>query len=145
LKLLLARTLEEEAAVLAAFGKSMRGKTLVTFNGQSFDWPFVQGRARRLGVALPRPHGHFDLLLSARRRWRSRLPNCRLQTLERGICGRGREGDIPSSEIPGRYYHFLRESEQRGGGGHLLAPVLFHNALDVMTMAELICHLAEGA
>ena len=58
-------------------------------------------------VRLPKPAGHYDLLYSARRRYRSELPNCRLQTLEAGICKRGRRGDIPSGRIPDQYYDFL--------------------------------------
>ncbi|HEY0073727.1 MAG TPA: ribonuclease H-like domain-containing protein, partial [Abditibacteriaceae bacterium] len=37
----LARNSDEEAAVLAAYHQRTRGKRLVTFNGKSFDWPFI--------------------------------------------------------------------------------------------------------
>ena len=144
LQLYLARDLDEEKAVLEAFAKAVRGKTLVTFNGKSFDWPFIEGRARRHRVAMPEPAGHYDLLFSARRRYRSELPNCKLQTLEMGVCGRDRKGDIPSSQIPERYHDFL-DLYRAGAGAYLLAPILFHNALDVLTMAELICCMAESS
>jgi uncharacterized protein YprB with RNaseH-like and TPR domain len=143
LQLYLARDLMEEKAAIAAFGAKLRGKTLITFNGKSFDWPFIEGRATRNLLKLPQPQGHFDLLFAARRRWRSELPNCKLQTLEMGVCGRGRHGDIPSSQIPDRYEDFLEMANTPGQGAHLLAPILFHNALDVLTMAELICCLVE--
>lgn len=139
----LARSFEEERAVLAAFARLTASRTLVSFNGKSFDWPYVEGRSSRWRVPLPPPEGHFDLLFSARTRWRSQLPNCRLQTLEMGICGRGREGDIPSSQIPDRYHQWLSGSRREEPCAHLLAPVLFHNALDVLTMAELVCCLSE--
>lgn len=145
LQLFLARHPNEERAVLRAFGQSVPGKTLVTFNGKSFDWPYIEGRAARNLVKLPQPSGHYDLLFSARRKYRSQLPNCRLQTLEMGVCGRGRKGDIPSSRIPERYADFLEMTETKSRGAHLLAPVLFHNALDVLTMAELICCMSESA
>ncbi len=144
LQLYLARHPNEEKAILEAFGAHLRGKTLVTFNGKSFDWPFIEGRATRNLVRLAKPQGHYDLLFSARRRYRSQLPNCRLQTLEAGICKRGRRGDIPSSRIPDQYYDFLDMAEAPGGGASLLAPVIFHCALDVLTMAELICCMAEN-
>ena len=83
------------------------------------------------------------MLFAARRRYRSQLPNCRLQTLEAGVCKRGRKGDIPSSRIPDQYYDFLEMAETPGGGASLLAPVIFHCALDVLTMAELICCMSE--
>ncbi len=143
LQLYLARDFDEEKAVLEAFSKVVRGKTLITFNGKSFDWPFIEGRARRHKVNLPEPAGHYDLLFSARRRYRTELPNCKLQTLEMGVCKRGRKGDIPSSQIPERYHDFV-DMHRAGQGAYLLSPVLFHNALDVLTMAELICCMAES-
>lgn len=144
LQMYLARDLDEEKAVLTEFATQTRGKTLVTFNGKSFDWPFIEGRASRHRVALSQPQNHYDLLFSARRRYKAQLPNCKLQTLEMGICKRGRKGDIPSSQIPERYHDFLDLSRTQGGGAYLLAPVLFHCALDVITMAELICCMAEN-
>jgi hypothetical protein len=144
MQLFLARDFGEEKAILSAFAAGARGKTLITFNGKSFDWPYIEGRAARWRVPLPKPAGHFDILFAARRRWRADFPNCRLQTLEMGVCGRGRDGDIASSHIPDRYYEYLEMTDTPGHGAHLLAPILFHNALDVLTMAELICHLAEG-
>ena len=143
LQLYLARHPNEEKAILEAFGAHLRAKTLVTFNGKSFDWPFIEGRATRNLVRLPKPAGHYDLLYSARRRYRSELPNCRLQTLEAGVCKRGRRGDIPSGRIPDQYYDFLDQSHLPNIGAPLLAPVIFHCALDVLTMAELICCMAE--
>ena len=139
LELFLARDYDEEGAVLAAFHRRARGKTLITFNGHAFDWPFIEGRSSRLGLQFSQPRGHMDLLFASRRTWRSKLPNCRLQTLESFICGRAREGDVPSSRIPATYERWLE-----GHGAHLLAPVAHHNALDVLTMAELLCFLGEG-
>lgn len=143
IQLFLARDFQEEKCVLNALAAQTRGKTLITFNGKSFDWPYIEGRAARWKVPLPELGGHFDLLFAARRRWRSTFPNCRLQTLEMGVCGRGREGDIPSAHIPSRYHQYLEVSRATGEGEHLLVPILFHNALDVLTMAELLCHLSE--
>ena len=144
LQLYLARHPNEEKAILEAFGAHLRAKTLVTFNGKSFDWPFIEGRANRNLVRLPKPTGHYDLIYSARRRYRGELPNCKLQTLEAGVCKRGRRGDIPSSRIPDQYYDFLDEAHTPNIGAHLLAPVIFHCALDVLTMAELICCMSEN-
>ena len=141
--LYLARDPGEEKSVLQAFAAHVQGKTLVTFNGKSFDWPYIEGRASRWQVPLPKLAGHYDLLFSARSRWRSKLPNCKLQTLEMGICGRGRSGDIPSAHIPQRYHQWLQAFAESGSGAHLLSPVLFHNGLDVLTMAELICCMRE--
>jgi uncharacterized protein YprB with RNaseH-like and TPR domain len=54
-------------------------------------------------------------------------------TLEEGICGRRRTGDIPGSEIPEAYHEFVRT-----GNAHRIWAILYHNALDLVTMGELL-------
>ncbi|MBT3267138.1 ribonuclease H-like domain-containing protein [Candidatus Poribacteria bacterium] len=132
-----ARSLDEERAILSLFAELLSPATwLVTFNGKSFDWPFVQNRAYRHGVDVPFHGTHVDLLHVGRRVWGDNLPNCRLQTLERFICDRTRVGDIPSSEIPAAYRRFTRT-----GDASEMASVLEHNALDLITLADLITRL----
>ncbi len=138
LDLFLARTLEEEAAALAAYHEKAAGKTLVTFNGKRFDWPFIEGRSRRFGLKFSPPPAHIDVLHEARRRWRPLVPNCRLQTLETYLCGRQRGGDIASSRIPDTYYDWLDS-----GDVSLLLPIVYHNAWDVLTMADLMCRMED--
>ena len=138
LELFLARTPGEERAAIAAFLELVEGKTLVTFNGKSFDWPYIEGRALRHGLKMPAPRGHFDLLHHARRKWKPLVPNCRLQTLEYYLCGRKREGDIASSKIPDQYLEFAEMYEASGRGAHLMAPIVYHNTWDVLTMADLL-------
>jgi uncharacterized protein YprB with RNaseH-like and TPR domain len=138
LELFLARGFEEERAALAAFHEIAEGKTLVTFNGQRFDWPYIEGRSLRCGVEVAKLRAHFDLLPHARRKWRPLVPNCRLQTLEYYLCHRRRDGDIPSSQIPDQYLEFAERYAATGRGAHLLAPIVHHNAWDVLTMADLL-------
>ena len=76
--------------------------------------------------------GHFDLLHHARRRWKSQLPNCKLQTLERYICGRNRVGDIPGRDIPLAYHDYVRT-----GNTEQVRSILHHNALDLVTLLQL--------
>ena len=70
---------------------------------------------------------HCDLLHHARRRWRMRLPNCKLQTLERFVCRRLRRDDIAGSQIPQEYHQFVRTGDARQ-----LCSILQHNALDLL-------------
>ncbi|OGF25883.1 MAG: hypothetical protein A2V63_05625 [Candidatus Eisenbacteria bacterium RBG_19FT_COMBO_70_11] len=129
-----ARHYGEEATLLGALGLLARGfEFLVTFNGKSYDAPFLTGRAVVHGVPLALPPRHIDLLHPARRRWRLQLPDCRLQTLERHVCRRGRSGDVPGEEIPGLYHDYVRH-----GDPYRLIPVFHHNLLDVITMAEIL-------
>jgi uncharacterized protein YprB with RNaseH-like and TPR domain len=142
-ELFLARTLEEERAALAAFHERVAGRTLVTFNGKSFDWPYIEGRSLRYGLKFEQPRAHVDLLYHARRLWRGQTPNCRLQTLEHYLCGRLRQGDVPSSRIPDQYHEFLDLYRATQRGASLLAPIVHHNVWDVLTMSELLCLVGE--
>jgi uncharacterized protein YprB with RNaseH-like and TPR domain len=143
LDLLLARNYDEEEAVLAAYHARARGKILITFNGKRFDWPFIEGRSRRFGLKFEAPKAHLDVLHLARRTWKNKVPNCRLQTLETFICGRARVDDIGSSHIPATYETWLERQSTLGRGATLLGPIVHHNALDVLTMAELLCFASE--
>lgn len=138
LELFLARTKREERAAIAAFLELVEGKTLVSFNGKRFDWPFIEGRALRHGLKISTPRAHFDLLHLARSKWKSQVPNCRLQTLEYYLCGRSREGDVASSKIPDQYWDFAEMYETTGRGAHLMTPIVHHNTWDVLTMADLL-------
>ena len=129
-----ARHYGEESALLRALAEQLdRFAFLVTYNGKSYDAPFLRDRARVHGVRLRLPERHLDLLHPARRRWRRRLLNCRLQTLELYICHRRRSGDVPSEEVPGLYHDFVRR-----GDPYRLIPVFHHNLLDVITMHEVL-------
>lgn len=135
---LFARNYAEEQAVIHAFGTLLNTHPfLITFNGKSYDMPFIRVRATTHGVALPLPAAHFDLLHESRRLWKHNLPNCKLQTLETAICGHPpRVDDIPGSEIPEAYHAYVRTQDARA-----MATVLKHNLLDLTTLAELVTHL----
>ena len=129
-----ARHYGEEAALLRALAEQSRDfDALVTFNGKSYDAPFLRDRARVHAVALELPAFHLDLLHPARRRWRGRWMNCRLQTLELFVCRRRRFGDVASDEVPALYHDFVRR-----GDPYRLLPVFHHNMLDVITMHEIL-------
>jgi uncharacterized protein YprB with RNaseH-like and TPR domain len=131
---LLARHYAEEASVVEASLELVRcHPLLVTFNGKSYDMPFLRERAIRHGLDWVPPAGHLDLLHAARRRWKDVLPDCRLPTLEERLTGRRRAGDVPGSEAPERYHAFVR-----GGPASELVPVLRHNLLDLVTLVALL-------
>jgi uncharacterized protein YprB with RNaseH-like and TPR domain len=131
---LFARDYSEERAMLGRV-REMIDETdgLVTFNGKSFDVPFLRDRMVFHRLEFAQLGVHFDILPPARRKWRGKLPDCKLQTLETFICNRSRSGDIPGSEIPGIYHQFVRSGDMDP-----LIPVFKHNVMDLMTMAELL-------
>lgn len=140
-ELLLARNYGEEAAVLHSLWQIVaEHDVLLTFNGKSFDWPMVVERSIRHRLPVPADRQqltHIDVLHHARRRWKRQFPNCKLQTLERHVCRRTREGDIPGHAIPAAYANYVRTGFERE-----MEAVLYHNALDLVTLFDLAHRLA---
>jgi uncharacterized protein YprB with RNaseH-like and TPR domain len=135
----LARTYAEEASILAHFvDQTRRSPALITFNGKTFDLPYLRSRAAATGVPFSEPRRHLDLLHVSRRLFRDKLPDCKLQTLERCICRRSRGDDIPGHEIPRAYHDFVRTGDARE-----MAIIIRHNQLDLLTMAHLVTRIVQ--
>jgi uncharacterized protein YprB with RNaseH-like and TPR domain len=136
---LFARDYSEEKCLVETVSEMLSGfEAVITFNGKSYDIPFMADRAIYHGTRFVNHMFHFDLLHHSRRHWRGVLPNCRLQTLELHVCRRRRVGDIPGAEIPHVYHSFVRS-----GDPYPLIPVFHHNVLDLITMSELLVELME--
>mgnify|MGYP005834232843 CR=1 FL=1 len=133
----LARHYGHEQAVIALFFEELaRHRVLVSFNGKSFDWPFIRTRAIYHRLPVPPTPAHVDLLHLARRAWKGQVPDCRLTTLEAYVCGRVRQDDIPGRFIPDAYHAFVRT-----GDASDLVRILHHNRRDLCTLAELLTRL----
>jgi len=111
---------------------------LVSYNGRAFDWPLIVSRYRLHGRPAPDHAAHLDLLGLARQLWRHRLPDARLASVEAGIGGVRRHGDLPGALIPERYFEWLR-----GGDAGLFTDVLEHNRQDVVSLALLLRILSQ--
>ncbi|MFC1582348.1 ribonuclease H-like domain-containing protein [Planctomycetota bacterium] len=132
----LARNYAEEKAVIALFADLLQGRSLiVSFNGKSFDLPFIRTRGAANGMQLDTDIPHFDLLHESRRIWKNSLPDCKLQTLEKSICGRIRHGDIPGDQIPDAYHAYVRTNN-----AWQIVEILKHNMLDLVTLADIMTH-----
>ncbi|MDH4197823.1 MAG: ribonuclease H-like domain-containing protein [Candidatus Aminicenantes bacterium] len=127
---------EEERFIdeLVRFFKELDVRSVVTYNGKAFDLPILETRfilhRRRFPLAgLP----HLDFLFSARGLWRHKYESCRLCHLAREIVQAERGEDIPSAEVPVRYFQYLRN-----GDFSLLEPVLYHNQEDILSLLGVI-------
>ncbi|MFM8321824.1 MAG: ribonuclease H-like domain-containing protein [Chloroflexota bacterium] len=114
-------------------------QAIVTFNGKSFDAPLLVTRYTQHGWRAPLLDlAHLDLLHLARRLWRERLPSRTLGNLEVQILGALRSGDdIPGWAIPQMYADYLRSGDPTP-----LRQVFYHNAMDVLSLAALMDHMA---
>ena len=136
-----------EPALLRAVAADLAvADRLVTYNGRGFDLPMLAARMTFHGLFREQatiPSRHDDLLPDARRLFRRPLGGARLADVEAGVLGVRRTSDCPGSEVPMRYFGYLR-----GGSPDILAEVLDHNFQDVVSLAMLeaeLCRLRAGA
>jgi uncharacterized protein YprB with RNaseH-like and TPR domain len=135
----LARDYSEEATVLEVCRPLLeQAECLVTYNGRTFDWPFLTSRYRYHRLPPPVAPAHLDLLPLARRLYSGRLPNCSLGTIEEHVLGLQRVGDVPGGAIPDLYHRAVAEENAQ-----VLAPVLYHNQVDLLSLACLAGRWAE--
>jgi uncharacterized protein YprB with RNaseH-like and TPR domain len=131
----------QEPAQLAAVEDFLAPcQALVTFNGKAFDVPLLNTRFLMHGWQPPyRGYAHVDLLHLSRRLWRNRLPSRTLANLEVQILGTSRsEEDIPGWIIPQMYHEYLLS-----GDATPLRRVIYHNAMDVVSLAALFTYTAD--
>jgi uncharacterized protein YprB with RNaseH-like and TPR domain len=133
-----------ERILLDALGRTLGDASLlVTFNGRTFDVPFMEMRWAFHRQSCPVDEvPHFDMLPPARRLWSRREDDtsCSLTALERSVLAFHRVGDVPGFEIPVRYFQFLRT-----GDASVIEGVLEHNRLDLVSLAAVTAHALQLA
>ena len=108
-----------------------------TFNGRKFDIPLLESRFTMCRMRSRwRAMENLDLLTPARRAWKLRIGSCRLANIEAEILGMPRHDDLPGSEVPGRYFEFLKTGDEG-----LLEDIIDHNRQDIATLATLLVKL----
>jgi uncharacterized protein YprB with RNaseH-like and TPR domain len=127
---------EEEGLLLHVRAALERFGTVVTYNGASFDMPFLRTRMAVHRIPDIVPMGSVDLLHATRRVYRPMLPNVRLVTVEQHLRGCGRVDDIPSRFIPRAYHEYVRTQDAR-----IMRNVVYHNRMDLFTMAVILNRL----
>lgn len=114
-----------------------KNTSLITFNGRSFDVPFIQERLSFYGMETSLTNPHFDILHFARRAWRDKLTDCRLETIEKYF-GIHRDMNVPSALVPEFYETYLKTQNV----GPLVA-IVEHNKQDLLTLTSLFSKLYE--
>ncbi|MBN2464342.1 ribonuclease H-like domain-containing protein [candidate division WOR-3 bacterium] len=148
------RDFPDELALLKEVTQQVAGhKVMVTYNGKSFDLPFLTGRSAYYGIRLKPPKVHFDLLHFCRRAWGrkrglsrassrseglSPLSSMSLRSIEEAILGLSRETDLPGELVPEFYYEYLRT-----GNAGFLKPIVDHNLQDVISLVNVFSSLVE--
>jgi uncharacterized protein len=131
---LLVREMEEELPALEQTMQNLREKPVaVSYNGKSFDIPYIISRSAFYGGMTDGPRHHIDLLHASRRKAGGLLQDCRLATIEKHLLGTTRSDDLPGSMVPEFY-----ESYQHTGNPGPLVPIVEHNRNDVISLAKLL-------
>jgi uncharacterized protein len=129
---------DEPGAIWALISELTLNSSLITFNGRSFDIPYLKQRLAYYGLDANLDNPHFDLLHFTRRALRSKLSDCKLDTVEEEYLGIKREINIPGALVPHFYDTYLRTKNP----GPLVA-IVEHNKQDLLTLGTLFSRLYE--
>lgn len=130
---------EELPALELVLGHLREKPVFVSYNGKTFDIPYLVSRSAYYGGTMERPRHHIDLLHASRRNAGHRLQDCRLGTIEQHLLGTSRPHDIPGSMIPEFYESYLKSANPGP-----LVPIVEHNRNDVTSLAKLLFMFLEG-
>lgn len=128
-----------EIALYQSFLERVDYRTLVTYNGKSFDWPQLKTRHTLIRDHVPKlpAFGHFDLYHAARRLWKHKLESVKLANVEKDILQVGRKEDIPGYLAPMIYFDYVERKDPEGMFG-----ILKHNEIDILSLISLYIHLS---
>lgn len=127
-----------EVPLYQSFLENINYKTLVTYNGKSFDWPQVKTRHTLVRDHVPKlpAFGHFDLFHAAKRLWKHKLDRLKLAVVEKDVLGVERLDDIPGYLAPMIYFDFIDSKQPEGMLG-----IIKHNEIDILSLVTLYTHL----
>ena len=128
---------DEPSAIWALISQLEPNSSLITFNGRSFDIPYIKQRLAYYGLDASLDNPHFDVLHFTRRALRSKLKDCKLETVEKYI-GIERDIKIPGALVPHFYDTYLKTKNP----GPLVA-IVEHNRQDLLTLGSLFSKLYE--
>jgi len=128
---------DEPSAIWSLISQLEPHSSLITFNGKSFDIPYIKQRLAYYGLDTALENPHFDVLHFTRRALREKLANCRLETVEKYL-GIKRDSNIPGALVPNFYDTYLRTRNV----GPLVA-IVEHNKQDLLTLGNLFSKLYE--
>jgi uncharacterized protein YprB with RNaseH-like and TPR domain/DNA-directed RNA polymerase subunit RPC12/RpoP len=128
---------DEPGAIWALVSQIDPKLSLITYNGRSFDIPYIKQRLAYYGLDSSLDNPHFDILHFTRRALKPKLSDCRLDTVEKYL-GIEREINIPGALVP-QFYDTYQKTKNVGP----LVPIVEHNKQDLLTLASLFSKLYE--
>ncbi len=152
---LFARTLEEEIALCEHLKTKIlpNFKSLITYNGKSFDVPFLANRFMYFFNENPMistennfyskynsKYYHIDLYRNCKRNYRGLFDNYSLTAMEQHLLNWKRENELPSNLVGLCYKKYLSDPERYIG---LVKEIIDHNYYDIYSMPLLLQKLLD--
>jgi len=128
---------DEPSAIWALISQLEPNISLITYNGRSFDIPYIKQRLAYYGLDASLDNQNFDVLHFTRRALKPKLSDCKLETVEKYM-GIKRDINIPGALVPHFYDTYLRTKNV----GPLVA-IVEHNKQDLLTLGSLFSKLYE--
>ena len=128
---------DEPSAIWALISQLEPNLSLITYNGRSFDIPYIKQRLAYYGLDASLENQNFDVLHFTRRALKPKLSDCKLETVEKYM-GIKRDINIPGALVPHFYDTYLRTKNV----GPLVA-IVEHNKQDLLTLGSLFSKLYE--
>jgi uncharacterized protein YprB with RNaseH-like and TPR domain len=136
---ILARDMDEEAAVLAYLNEKLKKKKVIgSYNGKSFDIPVIKDRMGYYSVNGYFKHPHFDIYHFSKRAFQDKFIDFKLTSLENKIFNVVRKDHIPSFLVPDYYNAYLR-TKNIGS----LVPIIEHNNQDIISTVKIFGKIHE--
>ncbi|HRP70307.1 MAG TPA: ribonuclease H-like domain-containing protein [Turneriella sp.] len=133
---LFADTPADEEEILIQFLNAARGKTLVSFNGKSFDLPLILRRAEKYGIdARGLEKQHVDLYHLIRRIFPEK-PS-RLIDAETRLLHFTRKDDLSGAAVAQAYFEMLQFKNDA-----LKNKIIDHNKWDVLSLLSLLLRVS---
>lgn len=126
---------EGEYEILNEFNKLLKDKkALVTFNGKSFDVPFIDLRMSYYNIKSNITDYHnFDLYFFAKKAFKSHQDSFALKEIDKKILNRQRKNDINGEDVNYYYNRYLNTRNI-----NFLKPIINHNRDDIISLALLL-------
>jgi len=128
---------DEPSAIYALLSQLNPNLSLITYGGKNFDIPYIKQRLAYYGIDEYIDNINFDILHFTRRALKSKLADCRLDTVEKYL-GIKRNVNIPGALVPHFYDTYLRTKNVGP-----LVPIVEHNRQDLLTLGTLFSKLYE--
>lgn len=129
---------DELGAIWSFLSYIKDGSSLVTYNGEKFDIPYIKQRLAYYGMETSLSNPHFDAIHFTRRKLWSKLHDCRLQTVEKYF---GIQRGIDCGWVVPHFYNTFLKTRNVGP----LVAIVKHNKQDLINLGIVVSRLYEDS